>query len=135
MGIQDIDRLIEIQNFTNTFPGYDFKIDRGNRDTGIFINDFGRVEREIPITKERVEWYFMQGYHLFVPDLLDYQNWKIIEYQEECKAGSKPKYNKKGHDEFSDEYKDSYYEAARFQQLKIWESDKNWLDKITEFLQ
>ena len=32
------------------------------------------------------------------------------------------KINKKGHDEFSDEDKDIFYELAKFNQLKIWEN-------------
>jgi len=32
------------------------------------------------------------------------------------------KLTKKGHDEFSDEDKDIFYELAKFNQLKIWEN-------------
>jgi hypothetical protein len=50
------------------------------------------------------------------------------------------KINKKGHDEFSDEDKDIFYELAEFNQLKIWENTsqteqdeelKNFLKKNT----
>ena len=51
----------------------------------------------------------------------------IIEYQEESKGRQgvlrrRGKINKRGHDEFSDEDKDIFYELAKFNQLKIWEN-------------
>ncbi|MEO2201846.1 MAG: hypothetical protein ABGW47_04065, partial [Nitrosopumilus sp.] len=51
----------------------------------------------------------------------------IIEYQEESEGRQgvlrrRGKINKKGHDEFSDEDKDIFYDLAKFNQLKIWEN-------------
>ena len=60
-------------------------------------------------------------------NLSSFKNKIIIEYQEECKGRQgvlrrRGKINKKGHDEFSDEDKDIFYELAKFNQLKIWEN-------------
>jgi len=46
------------------------------------------------------------------------------------------KINKKGHDEFSDENKDIFYDVAKFNQLKIWENTplKKQNEELKEFL-
>ena len=66
----------------------------------------------------------------------------IIEYQEECNGRQgllrrRGKINKIGHDEFSDEDKDIFYELANFNQLKIWENTdvKEQRKEMKEFLE
>jgi len=75
------------------------------------------------------------------PDLIDFKNKIIIEYQEESKGRQgvlrrHGKINKKGHDEFSDENKDIFYDVAKFNQLKIWENTplKKQNEELKEFL-
>ena len=82
-----------------------------------------------------------KGFRQFVPDLIDFKNKIIIEYQEECKGRQgvlrrRGKINKKGHDEFSDEDKDIFYELAKFNQLKIWENTppEKQKEELREFL-
>ena len=79
------------------------------------------------MTEEQATEYRKKGFRQFVPDLIDFKNKIIIEYQEESKGRQgvlrrRGKINKKGHDEFSDEDKDIFYELAEFNQLKIWEN-------------
>ena len=82
-----------------------------------------------------------KGFRQFVPDLIDFKNKIIIEYQEESKGRQgvlrrRGKINKKGHDEFSDEDKDLFYKLAEFNQLKIWEntSPKEQKEELKKFL-
>ena len=97
------------------------------------------------MTEKQATEYRKKGFRQFVPDLIDFKNKIIIEYQEESKGRQgvlrrRGKINKKGHDEFSDEDKDIFYELAEFNQLKIWENTsqteqdeelKNFLKKNT----
>ena len=85
------------------------------------------MEKTPQLTEEQATEYRKKGFRQFVPDLIDFKNKIIIEYQEECKGRQgvlrrRGKINKKGHDEFSDEDKDIFYELAKFNQLKIWEN-------------
>ena len=136
MGLQDLDRLEVVANYANSFPDYNFQIDvdTNNSNNTILIDEYGNVKR-VPISREDADKFRKHGFKPFVPDLIDFKMKKIIEYQEEPgppKPGAK--LARKGHDEFSDSDKDLYYKIAGFDQLKIWESDKDWTDKIDEFL-
>ena len=135
MGIQDLDRLGEIANFANAFTGYNFMMDTDTTHSSncILIDEYGHVIKS-PITKLVADNLRKDGYRPFVPDLLDFHRKKIIEYQEEPEPYKGAKITKKGHDEFSDEDKDLYYQLAGFKQLKIWESDKYWMIKVQLFL-
>ena len=135
MGIQDLDRLNELARYANSFPGYKFIMDTDTRQSRnlILLSEFGMIVRP-PISKERADELRSQGFRPFVPDLMDYKAKLIIEYQEESKPQKGPKIVKRGHDEFSDEDKDLYYQLAGFKQLKIWESDIYWMEKIQLFL-
>jgi hypothetical protein len=134
MGISDLDRLSEIAKYANSF-GFHFLMDTDtkNSNTGMVINEYGKIRR-YPLSQEEVRELTKQGYRPFVPDLIDYHAKKIIEYQEEPLPNRGPKIVKKGHDEFSDEDKDLFYQLAGFKQLKLWESDKFWTEKIDLFL-
>ena len=79
------------------------------------------------MTEEQAKTFRKKGFRQFVPDLIDFKNKIIIEYQEESEGRQgvlrrRGKINKKGHDEFSDEEKDIFYDLAKFNQLKIWEN-------------
>ncbi len=139
MGEVDNDRLIELQNYANSFPGFHFKADLGDFETAIeFIESpDGKIQTlHPPIAKN---WY--DAYKILNPDLLDYNNKKIIEYEEETgNRRSGARLAKKGHGHpgdlanIRDSRRNSYYEKAGFKFLQIWESDKDWMEKINQFL-
>ena len=132
MGIQDLQKLFEIKNQIQQIDKknyYTFIIDTDTKEgrTRIIIDEFGTWIKTPNLTEEQASEYRKKGFRQFVPDLIDFKNKIIIEYQEECKGRQgvlrrRGKINKKGHDEFSDEDKDIFYELAKFNQLKIWEN-------------
>ena len=132
MGAQDLQKLFEIKNQIQQIDKknyYNFIIDSDTKEgrTRIIIDEFGTWKKMPNLTEEQASEYRRKGFRQFVPDLIDFKNKIIIEYQEECKGRQgvlrrRGKINKKGHDEFSDEDKDIFYELAKFNQLKIWEN-------------
>ena len=132
MGGQDLQKLFEIKNQIQQIDKkkyYKFSIDTDTKEgrTRIIIDEFGTWKKTPNLTEEQASEYRKKGFRQFVPDLIDFKNKIIIEYQEECKGRQgvlrrRGKINKKGHDEFSDEDKDIFYELAKFNQLKIWEN-------------
>ena len=132
MGAQDLQKLFEIKNQIQEIDKekyYNFTIDSDTKEgrTRIIIDEFGTWEKMPNLTEEQASEFRKKGFRQFVPDLIDFKNKIIIEYQEECKGRQgvlrrRGKINKKGHDEFSDEDKDIFYELAKFNQLKIWEN-------------
>ena len=150
MGIQDLKKLFEINKEIKKIDvenNFNFIIDTDTKEgkTRIVINEFGSWKKTPCLTEEQASEFRKKGFRQFVPDLIDFKNKIIIEYQEECKGREgvlrrRGKINKKGHDEFSDEDKDIFYELAKFNQLKIWENTpqneqdeelKNFLRKNT----
>ena len=132
MGVQDLQKLFEINKQIKQFDKkkyYNFIIDTDTKEgrTRIIIDEFGTWKKTPHLTEEQASEYRKKGFRQFVPDLIDFKNKIIIEYQEESKGRQgilrrRGKINKKGHDEFSDEDKDIFYELAKFNQLKIWEN-------------
>ena len=132
MGAQDLQKLFEINKQIKKFDKkkyYNFIIDTDTKEgrTRIIIDEFGTWKKTPRLTEEQASEYRKKGFRQFVPDLIDFKNKIIIEYQEESKGRQgvlrrRGKINKKGHDEFSDEDKDIFYELAKFNQLKIWEN-------------
>jgi len=132
MGAQDLQKLFEINKQIKKFDKkkyYNFIIDTDTKEgrTRIIIDEFGTWKKTPHLTEEQATEYRKKGFRQFVPDLIDFKNKIIIEYQEESKGRQgvlrrRGKINKKGHDEFSDEDKDIFYELAKFNQLKIWEN-------------
>ena len=132
MGIQDLNKLFEIHREIkkiDTENKFNFVIDTDTKEgkTRIVIDEFGTWKKTPSLTEEQASEFRKKGFRQFVPDLIDFKNKLIIEYQEECKGRQgilrrRGKINKKGHDEFSDEDKDIFYELANFNQLKIWEN-------------
>jgi len=132
MRAQDLQKLFKIKNQIQQIDkknDYNFIIDSDTKEgrTRIIIDEFGTWKKMPNLTEEQASEYRRKGFRQFVPDLIDFKNKIIIEYQEECKGRQgvlrrRGKINKKGHDEFSDEDKDIFYELAKFNQLKIWEN-------------
>ena len=150
MGIQDLKKLFEISKEIKKIDvenNFNFIIDTDTKEgkTRIVIDEFGSWRKTPCLTEEQASEFRKKGFRQFVPDLIDFKNKIIIEYQEECKGREgilrrRGKINKKGHDEFSDEDKDIFYELAKFNQLNIWENTpqneqdeelKNFLRKNT----
>ena len=146
MGIQDLQKLFEIKNQIQQIDKknyYNFIIDSDTKEgrTRIIIDEFGTWIKTPNLTEEQASEYRKKGFRQFVPDLIDFKNKIIIEYQEESKGRQgvlrrRGKINKKGHDEFSDEDKDLFYKLAEFNQLKIWEntSPEEQKEELEKFL-
>ena len=146
MGIQDLEKLFHIKQQIKKIDKeryYNFMIDTDTKEgkTRIIIDEFGKWQKAPCLTKEQADTFRKKGFRQFVPDLIDFKNKIIIEYQEESKGRQgvlrrHGKINKKGHDEFSDEDKDIFYDLAKFNQLKIWENTplKKQNDELKEFL-
>ena len=146
MGIQDLQKLFEINQQIKQFDKkkyFNFIIDTDTKEgkTRIVIDEFGTWKKTPQLTEEQATEYRKKGFRQFVPDLIDFKNKRIIEYQEECKGRQgvlrrRGKINKKGHDEFSDEDKDLFYKLAKFNQLKIWEntSPEQQKEELKDFL-
>jgi len=146
MGIQDLQKLFKINQQIKQFDKkkhYNFIIDTDTKEgkTRIVIDEFGTWEKTPYLTEEQAIQFRKKGFRQFVPDLIDFKNKVIIEYQEESKGRQgvlrrRGKINKKGHDEFSDEDKDLFYKLAEFNQLKIWEntSPEEQKEELEKFL-
>jgi hypothetical protein len=146
LGIQDLEKLFCIHQQIKEIDEknhYDFIIDTDTKEgkTRIVIDEFGTWKKVPSLTREQAANYRKKGFRQFVPDLIDFKNKIIIEYQEESEGRTgvlrrRGKINKKGHDEFSDEDKDLFYELAKFNQLKIWENTapEKQNEELREFL-
>lgn len=139
MGEVDSDNLFKIYYEIGSIKkrhglNYNFKIDHGTFETGIEFTAIGY--HHPPISKSWKESK-KEGNDIFCPDLLDYENKIIVEYEEEPTAGKKGgKMGKKGHTEESkkDSRRDSFYSIGGFRVFKVWESDKDWRTNLEQFL-
>jgi hypothetical protein len=139
MGHQDIASLFVIKGEISTISkknnlDFSFKVDLGNYETAlefVGVNAF-----HPPISKD-----WSTNPIILCPDLLDYHNRMIIEYEEEIgnrRTGAR--LAKKGHhregdfDNSRDSRRNKFYKRGGFHVLRIWESDKNWKEKLEEFL-
>jgi len=139
MGHQDITSLFLINEEIKTICkkhslNFSFKVDLGNYETAlefVGVNVF-----HPPISKD-----WSVNPIILCPDLLDYHNRLIIEYEEEI--GSKrtgAKLAKKGHnregdfDNTRDSRRNKFYKRGGFHVCRLWESDHDWEEKIEKFL-
>ena len=139
MGHQDITSLFTIKDEINIICkknnlNFSFKVDIGNYETAlefVGVNVF-----HPPISKD-----WSTNPIILCPDLLDYPNGMIIEYEEEIgnrRAGAQ--LAKKGHnregdfDNSRDSRRNKFYKRGGFHILRLWESDKDWKEKLEEFL-
>jgi len=118
---------------TNNLP-YHFCVDDGYWETAIEfvgVNHF-----HPPIAKD-----WSDNPTIFCPDLLDYHNHIIIEYEEEI-GDKKPgaALAKKGHNRLGDiankrdDRRNRYYRQGGFHCLHIWEYEEDWETKLESFL-
>lgn len=139
LGERDVESINKIYSFCNNFCRilelkFNFKEDSGQLENAIIFDEYGNVTKPLP-TKG---WGFYKKQKILVPDILDYNNKIIIEFEETWKK--KGKQTLKGHDpdgldrRTSD--RDFYYELGNFHVLKIFDYDSTpiWKRKIATFL-
>ena len=139
MGQVDLDALFRIYKEINTIVKkhkllFSFKIDHGTYETAIEFIDAKPYHP--PLSND---WSTKPA--IFCPDLLDWYNKIIIEYEEEIGNRRHGDYlAKKGHhregdmDTKRDSRRNRYYKQGGFRVLRIWESDENWKKKLEDFL-
>lgn len=141
MGIVDNDILQDINKSIKTlleYTGWDytFTTDDGSWETALEF--WGTQTVFHPPESKNWEEVKKNESTIKCPDLLDWDHRRIIEYEEEPKAGKRGgKLGKKGHVEESkkDSHRDALYKG--FKLLKIWESeykDGTWKEKLYKFL-
>ncbi len=133
-------RLLEIKNNW----GFKFKVDDGNFETAIeFIEPFSKPGTiEVYHPPIAIDWN--DADIIQCPDILDFENKIIIEYQEETGKRRRGAFlAKKGHGHpgdlanIRDSRRDSNYSCGGFRVLNIWESEYNdgsWKKKLWIFL-
>ncbi len=113
---------------------YNFKVDDGDWETAIeFI---GEKSYHPPIS---VDW--SNNPQIFCPDLLDYENKIIIEFEEEI-GNPRPsaRLARKGHNREGDlpnkrdTRRKEFYDDGNFQCFLIWVSDNTWEQKLERLL-
>jgi hypothetical protein len=139
MGEVDLENLFKIYYEINAIKkkhklNFFFKIDHGSYETAIEfvgINHF-----HPPISQD-----WSKDPTIFCPDLLDYNNKIIIEFEEEVgEPRSGAKLAKKGHNREGDptnkrdSRRNRYYKQAGFRLFQTWKSDPDWRPKLEKFL-
>ena len=139
MGEIDTDNLMKIyRECVHLCKEYElpfaFRVDHGTYETAIEFVDSKTYHPPISTNWDSKPI-------IFCPDLLDYHNKIIIEYEEEVgKRLSGAKLAVKGHhregdlDNKRDFRRTTYYENGGFSVLRIYESDIMWRKKLAEFL-
>lgn len=121
---------------------FQFKVDDGNFETAIIIGMDGEWKLPGPESMEELKAREFQE-KLFCPDLIDYYQKLIIEYEELAKpnTGYLGAKMHKGHTDYTnsrDTIRDAYYNKAGFNVLKIFENelkDESWKAKLRTFLE
>ena len=142
MGQVDIEILMDInKEIKKLKTKYSFKVDHGSFETAI---EFWAIGYHHPPKSKNWEESRTNGNEIKCPDLLDYPDKLIIEYEEEgAKRRSGAKLASKGHGpegditNTKDSHRDQLYRIAGFRVLKIYESEYNddsWKSKIQGFL-
>ena len=122
MRIHPIYRILTDQCKEYGWP-YQFKEDVGSFETAIEFWEMGYYH---PPKSKSWNEAKKNGNTIKCPDILDYSNKLIIEFEEEPKPGKKGgKLGKKGHTEESarDTNRDMLYRIGGFKFCKVWESE------------
>ena len=139
LGHSDIEQLNKIYRYVtelsqeNQWP-FVLKEDSGDKETAIMVLDNGMTL--MPPQQ------FLQG-EIFVPDIMDWHNKIIIEYEESAKpnTGHMKAKKHKGHSDYTntrDSNRDNYYTKIAnppFKLLKIWDWNKTWQTDAKVFLE
>lgn len=126
--VQECKRLESIYNW-----GFKFEWDQGDFETRIDISEDGVWSKGSNILP-------VSGFEMFCPDIVEFSDQFIIEFEEEAKPNTGYHRAKKHKGHFQelltvrDEIRDKYYKLAGFEVLKIWESDGEWKVKLKKFL-
>lgn len=128
MGVSDIMRVYPVYRLVTNqceefgWP-YQFKEDLGSFETAI---EFWAMGYHHPPKSKDWDEVKKAGHEIKCPDILDFYNKIIVEFEEESKPGKKSgKLGKKGHTEESnrDSNRDQLYRIAGFRLCKIWECE------------
>lgn len=154
MGEQDIGRLMEVYKYLVDFCkdhqyNYHFTVDEGNYETVIeFVpivhsQTFKLIEYQTLHPPISCSWRELRSndHFILVPDILDFDNKTIIEFEEET-GNRRPgaKLAKKGHGHPGDlptkRDKEKYelYDIAKFRYYRLWESNQNWKKDLGAFI-
>lgn len=127
MGEVDVVVLDDIRKITKRLDlennwGFKFKIDLGTWETAI---EFTVIGYNHPPKSKSWEESKEAGNEIKCPDLLDYDNRIILEYEEEAKPQRGSKIIQKGHTEESnrDYHRDQLYRIGGFRLFKVWQSE------------
>ena len=139
MGVVDIDSLFRVYNHVKEIIKKhellcSFKVDSGTYETAMeFV---GSKPYHPPLSKD---WSGKPI--IFCPDLLDWHNKIIIEYEEEVgEPRTGAKLAKKGHhregdmDTKRDIRRNQYYKSGKFRVFRVWESERDWNERLENFL-
>lgn len=149
MGEVDIEKLSEIYRYLIhycklNYIDYKFTVDHGNFETAIEFYDYCNMDscfvqtsiHHPPISKD-----WKNNPKIKCPDILDFNNKIIIEYEEETgKRRHGAKLAKKGHGHPGDllnkrdEEKFKLYKEGNFRVLRIWESNNDWKSDVNKFI-
>lgn len=148
MGIIDIEHLIRINRKIQEIVKqhklpFKFETDKGTYETAIEFYFLGEAKFppywEMFHPPRSLNW--KTNPNILCPDLLDWHHKLVIEYEEEIGPPLPgAKLAKKGHqregdiDNKRDKRRNDFYEHAHIHMLRIWESDKNWEEKLEQFL-
>jgi len=131
MGVKDLHRIAPLFAFLQkNYPDYNWKMDTGNKETAIqILDDNSGTVYHPPGFRGKTHSEFL------VPDIYSSKAKVAIEFQEQPKKKKhRGRYSKKGHTEFSDEFKDLYYKHGGIRQVKIWDDDHYWWITLQEEL-
>ena len=139
--LNDIYREAVKQEIKNNW-GFKFKVDDGNFETAIEF--YETLDKEMDVFHPPIAKDWNDAKTIQCPDILDFENKIIIEYQEETGKRRKGAYlAKKGHGHpgdlanIRDSRRDSNYSRGGFRVLNIWESDyknESWKKTLWVFL-
>lgn len=143
MGHVDIEKVNKIYRACVDFSKlcslpFQFKEDSGHKETVISISELGKISQRLEPNGSLSDLW-----RTFVPDVLDFHNKIIIEF-EETPGKPRPgaKLAKKGHDpdgnDIRTSWRDLYYDIGKFRLLKIFDyefkSESLWRIKLFRFL-
>ena len=145
MGEQDVAKLMEIYKYLLDYCrenqyNYQFIVDLGKYETAIEFMQEGKDHCYPPLSQLWKD-VVRDGHTVLVPDILDYDNRIIIEYEEETgKREHGAKLATKGHGHPGDlankrdSNKFKFYKNGKFRCFRLWESNQEWKKDLAKFI-